>query len=182
MTERAGSLERRLAGEQQTLALPLRALIDRPPVVCGERQTVREAVEIMRAGGVGSVLVVDSSEHPVGIFTTSDLVAVAARGLDERAVAEVMTQTPISLPGHALAYEAVLAMISHRIRHVVVIDEGRVIGVVSERDLFSMQRLGLGEITTEIRLAARLDLLVEIAAEIRRLARLLVDQGVAAES
>lgn len=181
MIEQARLLERRLAGEQQTLAQPLRSLIERPPVVCREQQTVREAVEIMRAGGVGSVLVVDGNAHPAGIFTTTDLLAVAARGLDESAVAEVMTRTPFSLPGHALAYEAALAMIAHRIRHVVVIEEGRVIGVVSERDLFSMQRLGLGEITTEIRLAAKLDLLIEIAAEIRKLARLLVDQGVAAE-
>lgn len=181
MIERTGFLERRLAGEQQTLAQPLRSLIEKPPVVCRENQTVREAVEIMRAGGTGSVLVVDGSAQPAGIFTTTDLLAVAARGLDESTIAEVMTRAPFSLPGHALAYEAALAMIANRIRHVVVIEEGQVIGVVSERDLFSMQRLGLGEITTEIRLAARLDLLIEIAAEIRKLARLLVDQGVAAE-
>jgi CBS domain-containing protein len=60
-------------------------------------------------------------------------------------------------------------------------EDARLIGVVSERDLFSLQRLGLGEITSEIRLAGSVELLVEIAAEIRKLARLLVDQGVAAE-
>ena len=119
--------------------------------------------------------------RPIGIFTTTDLVAVAARGLDEQAVAEVMTRTPFALPAHALAYEAALAMIGTHIRHVLVMDEDRIIGVVSERDLFSLQRLGLGEITTEIRLAGRIELLVDLAAEIRKLARLLVEEGVAAE-
>jgi CBS domain-containing protein len=72
-------------------------------------------------------------------------------------------------------------MIGQRIRHVLVVDDGRLIGVVSERDLFSLQRLGLGEITAEIRLAASIDVLADIATEIRRLARLLVEEGVAPE-
>lgn len=181
MDERYGFLERRLAGEQQTLARPLRALIRNEPVVCREHLSVREAVGIMRTRGVGAVIVVDDGARPIGIFTTTDLVAVAARGLDDLAVAEVMTRTPFALPAHALAYEAALAMIGTRIRHVLVMDEERIIGVVSERDLFSLQRLGLGEITTEIRLAGRIELLVDLAAEIRKLARLLVEEGVAAE-
>lgn len=53
--------------------------------------------------------------------------------------------------------------------------------MVSERDLFSLQRLGLGELTTEIRLAGEVAVLEGVAAEIRKLTRLLVDQGVAAE-
>lgn len=181
MDERYGFLERRLAGEQQTLARPLRALIRNAPVVCREQLSVREAVGIMRSHGVGSVIVVDVGSHPIGIFTTTDLVAVAARGLDDHAVAEFMTRQPLALPAHALAYEAALAMIGTGIRHVLVMDEAQIIGVVSERDLFSLQRLGLGEITTEIRLAGRIELLVDLAAEIRKLARLLVEEGVAAE-
>jgi CBS domain-containing protein len=181
MVERYGFLERRLAGEQQTLARPLRALIRNQPVVCREHLSVREVVGIMHAHGVGSMVVVDDGSRPIGIFTTTDLVATAARGLDDQPVAEVMNRTLFALPAHAMAYEAALAMIANRIRHVLVMDENRIIGVVSERDLFSLQRLGLGEITTEIRLAGTVDLLVDLAAEIRKLARLLVEEGVAAE-
>jgi CBS domain-containing protein len=174
-------LERRLAGEQQTLALPLRALIRNEPIVCREDQSVREAVAIMHERGVGSVIVVDADFLPVGIFSERDLVAAVARGLDTRSVAELMTRAPLALPAHAFAYEAALAMIGNRIRHVLVTDDARLIGVLSERDLFSLQRLGLGELTTEIRLAGEVAVLENIAAEIRRLTRLLVDQGVAAE-
>lgn len=181
MDERYGFLERRLAGEQQTLARPLRALIRNEPVVCREHLSVREAVGIMHERGVGSVIVVDGATRPIGIFTTTDLVGVAARGLDGQAVAAVMTRSPFALPAHALAYEAALAMIGTGIRHVLVMDEDRIVGVVSERDLFSLQRLGLGEITTEIRLAGTIELLVDLAVEIRKLARLLVEEGVAPE-
>ena len=180
VTEKAGFLEKRLASEQQTLAQPLRTLIQKEPVICREDASVREVVALMHSHDVGSVVVVDPLSRPVGMFTTKDLVAIAARGLDEP-VAGVMTRTPFTLPAHAMAYEAALAMMSLRIRHVLVMEDQRLIGVVSERDLFSLQRLGLGEITTEIRLAASVGLLVGLAAEIRKLARLLVEQGVAAE-
>ena len=180
VTEKSGLLERRLAGEQQTLAQPLRTLIQKEPVVCREGASVREVVALMDSREVGSVVVVDPLSRPIGMFTTRDLVAIAARGLDEP-VAGVMTRSPFTLPAHAMAYEAALAMMSMRIRHVLVMEDDRLIGVVSERDLFSLQRLGLGEITTEIRLAGNAGLLVDLAAEIRKLARLLVEQGVAAE-
>jgi CBS domain-containing protein len=130
---------------------------------------------------VGSVVVVDSDFRPVGIFSERDLVAAVARGLDTQSVAALMTRSPLALPAHAFAYEAALAMITNRVRHVLVVDDARLIGVVSERDLFALQRLGLGELTTEIRLGVEIGTLVSIAAEIRRLTRLLVEQGVAAE-
>jgi len=173
--------ERRLAGEQQVLARPLRGLVQKPPVVCREHQTVREAVALMHAHDVGSIVVVAADGKPVGVFTTKDLVSSTAQGLEDRPVSEVMSASPFALPGHAMAYEAALAMIGMRIRHVLVMEDGELAGVVSERDLFSLQRLGLGEITTEIRLAASVEVLVDLAAEIRKLARLLVDEGVAAE-
>jgi CBS domain-containing protein len=178
---RAGFLERRLAGEQQVLARPLRSLVHKAPVVCRANASIRAAVALMHEHEVGSLVVVDEGGRPMGVFTTTDLVASAARNLDDHPVSESMSAEPFALPGHAMAYEAALAMVALRIRHVLVMEDGRLAGVVSERDLFSLQRLGLGEITTEIRLAATVDVLVDIAAEIRKLARLLVDEGVAPE-
>ncbi|MBC8022716.1 MAG: CBS domain-containing protein [Burkholderiales bacterium] len=181
MTRKEGFLDRRLAGEQQVLARPLRALVQKPPVVCREEQSIREAVAMMHAHDVGSIVVVDATGAAVGVFTTNDLVASVAGGLDERPISEAMSRPAFALPAHAMAYEAALAMTGQRIRHVLVTEGTTLIGVVSERDLFSLQRLGLGEITTEIRLAGTVELLVGLAAEIRKLARLLVDEGVAAE-
>jgi CBS domain-containing protein len=176
-----GFLEQRLAGEQQVLARPLRALLRKAPVTCRAEQTVRQAVETMHAQGVGSIVVVDGAGQPLGVFTTTDLVAAAAAHAEAGPVAEAMSAEPFALPGHAMAYEAALAMVGRGIRHVLVMDGARLEGVVSERDLFSLQRLGLGEITTEIRIAADIDVLAALAEEIRKLARLLVDEGVAAE-
>jgi len=174
-------LEQKLAGEQQVLAPPLGSLVRREPVVCTEAATVVEAARLMREQGVGSVVVVDERLRPVGIFTKHDLVRVLAEDLRGTPVSAAMTRDPIALPAHALAYEAALVMVEKRVRHVLVTEQGKLIGVISERDLFSLQRLGLAELTMEMRLAASIELLASLAAEIRRLTALLVEQGVAAE-
>ncbi len=181
MLEKYGSLERRLAGEQQTFARPLRSLLQRAAVTCEGSRTLAEVAALMRSQGVGSVVVVDAQARPVGIVTSQDMVRVAAENAGDRRVAEFMSSDPVSLPPHALAYEAAVTMTARRIRHVLVMDEGRLIGVVSERDLFSLQRLGLGEISMELRLAGDLSVLAGLAAEIRGLTVRLVEQRVAAE-
>jgi CBS domain-containing protein len=174
-------LERKLAGEQQVFAPPLGSLVRRAPVVCTEAVRIDEVARIMHDQGVSSVVVVDQRSRPVGIFTTHDLVRVLAEELYVTPVSAAMTRDPIELPAHALAYEAALAMVENRVRHVLVTDEGKLVGVISERDLFSMQRLGLAELTMEIRLAQDVQLLARLATQIRQLTVLLVDQGVAAE-
>jgi len=179
--EKYGPLDRRLADEQQTFARPLRALVQRAAVTCEGGRTLAEVAALMRSQGVGSVVVVDAQARPVGIVTSHDMVRVAAESGGARPVAEIMSSDPVSLPAHALAYEAAVTMTARRIRHVLVMDEGRLIGVVSERDLFSLQRLGLGEISMELRLAGDLEVLRALAAEIRKLTLRLVEQGVAPE-
>jgi CBS domain-containing protein len=179
--EKLGPLERRLADEQQTFARPLSSLIQRAAVTCEGIRTLAEVAALMRSQGVGSIVVVDPQSRPVGIVTSHDMIRVAAESAVGRQVAEIMSRDPVSLPAHALAYEAAVTMTARRIRHILVMDGGRLIGVVSERDLFSLQRLGLGEITMELRLANDLEVLSALAAEIRRLAARLVEQGVGPE-
>jgi CBS domain-containing protein len=176
-----GPLDHRLADEQQTFARPLRSLLQRAAVTCDGGRTLVEVAVLMRSQGVGSIVVVDAQAHPVGIVTSHDMVRVAAENGGARRVDEIMSSDPVSLPAHALAYEAAVTMTARRIRHILVMDEGRLIGVVSERDLFSLQRLGLGEISMELRLAGDLAVLGALAAEIRKLTHRLVEQGVAPE-
>ncbi|HEU4645893.1 MAG TPA: DUF294 nucleotidyltransferase-like domain-containing protein [Burkholderiales bacterium] len=181
MPGRYDHLERRIAEEQQTFARPLRSLLRGVTITCDQARPVAEVAALMRTKGVGSVIVLDGAQRPVGIVTSHDIVSTLADGAGTRPVAERMTREPRTLPAHALAYEAALLMSSGRIRHVLVTDQGRLLGVVSERDLFALQRLGLGEVTMEIQLAREIGVLAEIAADIRKLTAGLVEHGVAAE-
>jgi CBS domain-containing protein len=185
MTEPAltptGLPERRLVGEQQTLAQPLRDLLRRPPVVCNERDTVRAVVQRMHDESIGAMVIVDDRGRSTGIFTERDLVRASLQQQFDAPVADVMSREPLSLPDHTPSYEAALLMTEKRFRHVLVTRNEQLLGVVSERDLFSLQRLGLGELTMEIRLARDIKTLAGLAGRVRRLARTLVEQGVAAE-
>jgi len=174
-------LERRLVGEHQTLAQPLRSLLRREPIVCTESETLRTALQRMHEAHVGAIVVIDARNRPSGIFTERDLLRAMPDVPLDAPITEVMVREPLSLPDHTPSYEAALMMTEHRIRHVLVTEEERLLGVVSERDLFSLQRLGLGELTMEIRLAREVDTLAALAGRVRRLTRTLVEEGVAAE-
>src|SRR5688572_1900087 len=158
---------------------PLRSVLRRAPVMCDERTTLGEAIARMHAEGVGSIVVVDSREVPVGIFTTVDVLATAAAQVPHSAaIVQRMTARPFALEEDATLADAALAMARHGFRHVVVTRDGKLAGVVSERDLFALQSLGLRRTSKRIRGALQLEQLAAAAGDIRRLARHLLAQGV----
>jgi CBS domain-containing protein len=173
--------DRRLAGEQQTLAQPLRSLLRGAPLVCSERDTVRTAVQRMHDEQVGAIVIVDDRKRPTGVFTERDLVRATLQQQLDAPVTDVMSRDPLALPDHTPSYEAALLMIKHGIRHILVEREEQLVGVISEQDLFSLQRLGLGELTMEIRLARDVSTLAGLAERVRQLTRILLEQGVGAE-
>jgi CBS domain-containing protein len=170
------------AAAQQPLSSPLRELVRRPPVTCSPATSIRDVLARMHGENIGSMVIADG-DAPLGIFTLHDLLSrVALDGRDlQQPIAAVMTPDPIRLPAQASAYEAALAMARHGIRHVLVMDAARCVGVVSERDLFSVQRVGLTQISTNVRNAKEIAELVSVAADIRALAHSMLAQGVGAE-
>ena len=169
--------------EQDPLSRPLAAVVRRPPVTCPPDTLLKTALGLMRSHGVGSLIVTDAGDQPVGIFTLHDLLnsAVADQFDLTQPIAAAMTARPFSLPGSALAEEAALAMAEHDFRHVLVTDQQRLVGVVSERDLFSLQRVGLKQISRALREVTAPATLPQLAADIRELAKNLLNQGVGAE-
>lgn len=169
--------------QPETLAATLSNLIRRPPVSCTAETPLRVALQSMRDLHIGSVLVTDSENRPVGIFTLPDLRdRVVLSGFDiDQPIAKVMTPNPLSLPIGAPAIEAAMAMAQHAIRHVVLVDDGKAVGVVSERDLFALQQASMSSIALTLRQADDLDTLKQAAVQIRRLARGLLDQEASPE-
>jgi CBS domain-containing protein len=174
--------ERSLIDNASMLA-PLRETLKRPAVSCRAETPVREVLRAMKAERVGSMVVADERGAPVGIFTTNDVLERVAAGEApaEAPIISVMTPFPITLEDEATLADAAIAMARHGIRHVVVTRDGKLAGVVSERDLFALQRVGVARTAERIRLAGNLEALVAAAADIRSLARHLLAHGLAAE-
>lgn len=172
------------AAEQQTMTTTLQHLLKHAPVAVGPDTPTREALERMNAARVRSMVVVDGEGRAVGIFTHGDLLPrVVLPGIDlQRPIHEVMTVAPRQLPASAAAYDAVLEMAAHGVRHLLVADsDGRFLGVVSERDLFALQRISLRQIRATIEHAEDLDALRLASSDIRQLALNLIAQGIGAE-
>jgi CBS domain-containing protein len=167
---------------EQALEAPLGSLPRKTPVAVAPDAPLADALAAMHQRGVGSVLALDEHGAAQGILTRHDVVeriALAQRPLSAP-LADV-TSTPVhTLDVSATAQDAVLLMSRHGIRHVPVTDGGRVISMVSERDLFALQRLSLTQISSAIRASNDVPTLVVLARDIRQLARNLLAQGVAA--
>jgi CBS domain-containing protein len=171
------------ANEQQTMNRPLRSMLRRTPLTCSTRTSIHEALRAMHEENVGSIVIVSEEGAPAGIFTRHDaLDRVALAKIDtEQPISDVMTTAPQLISADASAYDAALLMAERGVRHLPVIEEERVIGVVAEHDLFTLQRVSMRHIHRTIKDARERAALIQAAGDIRKLASNMLHQGFAAE-
>ncbi len=158
-------------GAQYSLETRLNILAAANPVTCRSGISLRDAVQLMHESHVGSLIMVDDSHYPIGIFTLRDLRRVIADGSGDlqQPLDELMTRDPIHLPPTATAFDAALIMTRRQIAHLCVVEMGRLVGVLSERDLFSLQRVDLVHLARTISAAPQIDILVELREQIAHL-------------
>lgn len=95
------------------------------------------AARVMHDRNVGAAVVVDEAGHITGIFTERDLLRAVADevALDRAPVRSHMTSNPITLPSDHSPSEAAQIMGERKFRHIPVVDDGELVGIVSIRDL-----------------------------------------------
>ena len=118
-------------------SLQVRTVMERKKLLTAPPETtVSKAAELMARRKVGAVMVVDH-DSLVGIFTERDAVfRVIAGGRDAQTtrLAEVMTTAPKTVdPDKSFGY-ALLLMYENGFRHVPVIENGKLVGIVSARN------------------------------------------------
>ena len=126
------------------------------PDIIGGKQTlltlgadvsVRQAAKLMAERHIGAVLITADGRLE-GLFTERDVLnKIVAPGRDPEAVklAEVMTRNPDTVSPDASALDTLIRMQTKGYRHVPVVDEGELIGIVSVRDLFNAVKRELEE-------------------------------------
>ena len=118
----------------------LGSLIDRQkPVVHSVRrgESVTDCVRRMNELNIGAMLVIED-EQLLGIFTERDaMTRVLGQGLDPSAtkMQDVMSENPVSVSTLTTLEEAMNIITQRRIRHLPVVEDGKVLGVVSSGDL-----------------------------------------------
>lgn len=168
---------------EQQLPKTLGALLRRAPVCATAGESVRVALTRMQNAAVGSIVIIDDKHKPIAIVTERDIIprVVLGDANIDGPVSCIATPSVSTLTTDATATDAALLMAEHGFRHVVVVDGGGVLaGIVSERDLFALQRHTLTGISGAIGRASNVGQLAVCAADARQLARNLIAQGVEA--
>jgi CBS domain-containing protein len=99
--------------------------------------TVREALELMAAREVGAVLVVQDGQL-VGLMSERDYarkVILKGKASDDTSVSEIMTERVMYVEPDRTVPECLALMSDKRIRHLPVLDQGRLVGILSIGDL-----------------------------------------------
>jgi CBS domain-containing protein len=106
-------------------------------LIVGPEHTIRQVCQLMANRRVGSAVVVDPELSGVGIMTERDVLYAIGRGLDpdvERATNHLTWDVVYAGPEWTLE-EAAAAMIRGGFRHLVVLENDEVLGVISVRDI-----------------------------------------------
>jgi CBS domain-containing protein len=110
------------------------------------QEPLAEVAVCMRDNAVGAVAIMDGDELK-GIVTERDLMRATADGRSPRATlaSAYMTPDPATIIPEETVEEAAARMVALTIRHLPVMEEGRVVGVISARDV-----LASGEVSKDL--------------------------------
>ena len=121
------------------------------PVAIPRGATLGEAARVMRANEISSVLVGDPHGE-YDVLTERDLAGAMAQGLGPASsVTKVATHGPRTIDLDATVRDAAVLMLHFGVRHLVVVNEGDAVGVVSIRDaLDALVRAGTPELAAAV--------------------------------
>lgn len=116
--------------------MKLRELVGKAAHVCGPATNLREAAAAMTQKGHGSLGVVEGMSL-LGLVTERDLVRAIASGLDpdQTTVASIMSKEPDTFSPEFDVHEAAQWLAESGYRHLPVVDNNGLLGIVSVRDL-----------------------------------------------
>jgi CBS domain-containing protein len=140
------------------LAVPLSTIMTADLTTVRGTDSVHEAMKVLVDGRVSGVPVENDSGHVIGVFSMTDAVRAYAQDHDPRAasfydagallhiihrpmepvdatVASVMCEKLVSLPSTATVRDAARVMARELVHRVLVVDDGKLLGVVSSLDV-----------------------------------------------
>ena len=165
--------------EDSSLNTPLRNLLISDAICCLPDTPIGDALKQMEQAHRRSIAVVDAQQHPIGIVTLRDVLSrvTLPRESIDSPISKVMSATSECLTPDDFAYEAALIMARHGYGHVCITDNDRFAGLVSERDLFTLQRVSPGNLSRTIQQSENIETLKQYHLDIAALTDQMLAQG-----
>jgi len=118
----------------------VRQIMNRDVVIAKPEATLKEASEVMAKFHIGS-LVISDGEKIFGIITSSDIIKAIASGKDveKTLIGNIMTKNVITIEPDKDIEEAVDLMVQNKIKKLPVVDQGRLVGIITASDIFTIE-------------------------------------------
>jgi CBS domain-containing protein len=110
------------------------SIMSRKLLTAAAEDALVDAAHRMAERRVGAILIT-REDRLVGILTERDIMRAVGQNRIDGTVGDWMTRDPITVDSHATHGEAAMMMIHGGFRHVPIVDDGKLVGVVSIRDL-----------------------------------------------
>jgi len=164
--------------------LPLRMKISEimaaPAVTCRYEDNVQQVAEILSKNDVSSVIVTAPDGSPRGIITEKDLVKKVLSGTGIPGLSlqagEIMSRKLVSLSPEDYFYQAFLLMARYSIKHIPVVKNGILEGIVTLRDLMSVRKSGILSIVSSIEAQTGIEGLAKAVKGIDRVLQVLITE------
>jgi CBS domain-containing protein len=169
-------------GDRLLFTTPVGELATRALITASENISIREATEIMVKHEVSSLVLLNALGLPAGIITNKDLRdKVVSKGRDiHQPVKRIQSLSLVKAEAGELCIEALFKMIHYDIHHLLVLDNGRLKGIITTHDLMKLQGASPISIVREIEERQSLEYLASPARKSRDLVGHFLQEGVKA--
>jgi CBS domain-containing protein len=166
-------------GDRLLFTTPIGELITKKVITASQDLSVKEAAEIMSRNSISSIVLVDSDDIPAGIVTDRDLrdkVISKDRSVRDP-INAIMSRSLIKADAGDYCFEALLKMIRYNIHHLLVLENGRLKGIVTNHDLMMLQGTSPISIAREIESQHTIEGLAPVSVRINKIIGLLLKEG-----
>ncbi len=171
-------------GDKLLFTTPVGEIATKKVATAQQDISIKEAADIMSRKKNSSLILVDSEGVPTGIVTDRDLRdKVVSKGRDvNNKVSDIMSVSLIRADSRDYCFEALLKMIRYDIHHLLVVDEGRLSGILTNHDLTMLQGTSPISIARDVEGQQTIEGLIPVSKKINRIVGLLLKEGARASN
>ncbi len=161
----------------------IESVMSAPPATCRLSDSIQNIAKYMQKKHVSSVIVLDDNNNPTGIITEKDLVTkVITNNLNPNTIyaKDIINSSFFTISQESFLYQALLIMVKNNVKHIIVLQEEKLVGIVTMRDLVKSRSTGALTIVNSIESNDNIDGLMKAVKEIDKVFDALISEKASA--